>query len=154
MIGAQVQAQRRIQMRSILQNNNATLTIEQQHWTTMDRAYVIPNFQLRHINHHEKLTRHKNFKAWKRMVEIDLKSLTTLQINDLKIFTQIFLSQFLLLFCSVSTVKSISHYLTNFVFTIYKHIDVKENRFFLTDVHKRKYLSISSRRNALFSFLL
>ena len=44
----------------------------------LDKLYVTPPFQIRAIADHEKLSGHKNYKAWRSMVELDLRALNLL----------------------------------------------------------------------------
>lgn len=72
-----IQQQVQLQLRAVLGNTPGEMT-EGQVWMEADKAYVTPVFQMRKMEEHEKLQGHRNFKAWKIMMELDLKALNLL----------------------------------------------------------------------------
>ena len=52
---------------------------EEQQW---DKAFPTPSFVIRNFLDHEKLSGHRNFKAWRKMINIDLRALGLLQFIE------------------------------------------------------------------------
>lgn len=69
-----IQKQVQEQLAVIMSNQNQIIS-EQQRWINIDKAFVTPQFQIRTILDHERLTGHKNYKSWRTMIELDLKAL-------------------------------------------------------------------------------
>ncbi|XP_065204436.1 uncharacterized protein LOC135834480 [Planococcus citri] len=70
-----IQQQVQMQVQAILAASNNSLFSDQQQLMAADRAYITPTFQLRSMGDHEKLNGHRNFRAWRNMVELDLRAL-------------------------------------------------------------------------------
>lgn len=62
---------------SAIENRSETPSVssEQKQWTAWDAAYPTPTFSVRKFGEEERLVGHRNFKPWKKMVELDLAAL-------------------------------------------------------------------------------
>lgn len=114
----------------------SSLSAEQKKWAEWDRAYQTPTFNIRNFHEDEKLYGHKNYKVWRKMVDLDLAALNLHPFIQEQAATSIQLSPArrhmldaqTLQYLKASVKKNVAGHLQN-VYTAYSAMEVIERMF-------------------------